>query len=342
MSQSFSGSSVTPSPAAGDALAQTRTLWHYRPDYDYRPDLFQYTELYTTDPDYVVLDVSLMLPSGEHSEHLDQIGNAFRILIARFCRTPIHVSREVGITGIPAHMFASERHTYALAPDLAVWSSLKPPHPHPSYQYERDGVPLLALEVVSHSTPQVEDNDLIHKRIAYASMGIREYWLVDTQQDFPLRGYNLDMGWTLPRNGEYSLNSISDDDSQASHVLGTSLRWVANTLECWHAGWRRWVPVVEIPVLEAKARVNLETRLELLLGMGVTVDQALELGLDLMCMDAQPGVSTLVLTQGNLWQLRRHIPLRPLDRNADADRHYVSELLRACPSYPSAGWPRVG
>ena len=342
MSQSFSGSSGTPSPAAGDALAQTRTLWHYRPDYDYRPDLFQYSELYTTDPDYVVLDVSTMSPSGEHSEHLDQIGNGLRILIARFCRPPIHVSREVGITGIPAHMFASGRHTHTLAPDLAVWSSPKPPHPQPSYQYERDGTPLLALEVVSHSSPQVEDNDLIHKRIVYATMGIREYWLVDTQQDFPLRGYNLDFGWTPPRNGEYQLKSISDDDGQASHVLGTSLRWVADTLECWHAGWGRWVPVVEIPVLEAEARVHLETRLELLLDMGVTVDQALELGLDLMCMDVLPGVVTLVSTQGNLWLLRRHIPQRPKGRNTDADRHYVANLLGACPSYPSAGWPRVG
>ena len=114
MSQSFSGSSGTPSPAAGDALAQTRTLWHYRPDYDYRPDLFQYSELYTTDPDYVVLDVSTMSPSGEHSEHLDQIGNGLRILIARFCRPPIHVSREVGITG------DSSAH-------VCLWA----PHPHP-------------------------------------------------------------------------------------------------------------------------------------------------------------------------------------------------------------------
>ncbi len=342
MSQSFSGSSGTPSSAAGDALAQTRTLWHYRPDYDYRPDLFQYTELHTTDPDYVVLDISMVSPSGEHSEHLDQIGNALRILVARFCQPPIHVSREVGLTGIPAHMFASERHTHTLAPDLAVWSGPKPPRPHLSYQHERDGVPLLALEVVSHSSPQVEDNGLIHKWIAYASMGIREYWLLDTQQDSPLRGFNLDMGWTLPRNGEYRRKSISDDNGQASHVLGTSLRWVADTLECWHAGWRRWVPVVEIPVLEAEARVHLGTRLELLLGLGVTVNQALELGLDLMCMDALPGVLTLASTRGDHWQLRRHIPLRPLDRNTDADRLYVADLLRACPSYPSAGWPRVG
>ena len=76
--------------------------------------------------------------------------------------------------------------------------------------------------------------------------------------------------------------------------------------------------MVEIPVLEAEAQVHLETRLELLLGMGVTVDQALELGLDLMCMDSLPGVVTLVSTQGNLSQLRRHIPPRPLDRNTDA------------------------
>ena len=100
--------------------------------------------------------------------------------------------------------------------------------------------------------------------------------------------------------------------------------------------------MVEIPVLEAEAQVHLETRLELLLGMGVTVDQALELGLDLMCMDSLPGVVTLVSTQGNLSQLRRHIPPRPLDRNTDADRHYVTNLLRACPSYPSAGWPHAG
>ena len=331
MSQSYPEAVVTTDTAGGpaDARAQLQTLWHYLPDYDYRPDLFQYTEFYTTDPDYVVLDVGMMSPSGEHSAHLDQIGNALRILIARFCEPPIHVSREVGISQIRGRIFASERHTHTLAPDLAVWARPLPPHPHPSYQYGRDGGPRLVVEVVSHSGAAMRANDLDHKWRAYARMGIGEYWLLDTQQESPLIGYTLD--GAPPPQTEYRRIEVAPDAGQASRVLGTSLRWVADTLECWYAAWGRWVPVVEIPVLEERiqteARVALGARLDLLLAMGVPLDLSRELGLDLLCMDTLPGIGSLMLTQGDLGQLRRHIPPRPPGRATEAAHHYVTELL---------------
>ncbi len=203
-------------------------------------------------------------------------------------------------------------------------------------------MPLLALEVVSHSTAQVQDNDLIYKRIAYARMGIREYWLVDTKQDFPLRGYTLHSGWTQPHNGEYQLISIGSDGGQPSRVLGTSLRWVEDALECWHAAWAHWVPVVEIPILEREAEVAFTNHLELLPGMGVPMHLALELGLDLLCMDSLPGVRALASTKGDLWQLCRYISLRLPGRDTAANRDYVTDLLRAGPTYPSNDYTGAG
>ena len=47
---------------------------------------------------------------------------------------------------------------------------------------------------------------------------------------------------------------VGPGGGQHSRVLGTSLRWVADTLECWHAAWECWFPVVEIPIREAEAR----------------------------------------------------------------------------------------
>ena len=42
---------------AADWSPARDSLWHYLPDYDYRPDLFVYAEFHTTDPDYVVVGV---------------------------------------------------------------------------------------------------------------------------------------------------------------------------------------------------------------------------------------------------------------------------------------------
>ena len=71
MSQPYSETLVAPSPTVEEALADIRTLWHYLPDYDYRPDLFDYAEFYTSDPGYVVVGVSMMSAGAPHGDNLN-------------------------------------------------------------------------------------------------------------------------------------------------------------------------------------------------------------------------------------------------------------------------------
>ena len=52
------------------ALEQIRSLWHYLPDYDYRPDLFVYAEFHTTDPGYVVVGVGDVAPTPAQFHYL--------------------------------------------------------------------------------------------------------------------------------------------------------------------------------------------------------------------------------------------------------------------------------
>ncbi len=231
-------------------------MWHYRPDYDYRPDLFVYAEFHTTDPGYVVVGVGGSTPAQSH--YLFQILNAFDICLASVCDPPARARAlyRVDIAGIPERMFASRRRTSVLTPDVAVWTCQpSTPPPHDSYWYDRDGAPWLVLEVVTPGTTQARAHDMAPRRIAYARMGVREFWLLDTRQDFPLMGFTLDAkdGNDAPLE-EYRHLEVGPGGGQHSRVLGTSLRWVADTLECWHAAWECWFPVVEIPIREAEAR----------------------------------------------------------------------------------------
>ena len=352
MSQPYSDTLVAPAPAVAAALADIRTLWHYLPDYDYRPDLFEYTEFHTTDPDYVVLDVSMMVASPQHSQHLGHMERSLLILVES-CEPPIHVMRDAGISGIPSHMVGSGRHTRTLGPDLAVWAGTAQRNLPLSYRYSQYGVPLLVVEVISHSTAQMRANDWEHKMQAYARMGIGEYWLLDDRQDSPLCGYTLDAADAgAGQLTEYRRMIVSADGGQASRVLGTSLRWVDDYLEGWKPEWGGWVRVLDIPSLEAAQEADARGRegraegraegavtaelaacLDLLLAMGVSFDDSRELGLDLLCLDTVPGVGALMRTQGDRGQLRRYIPLRPPDHTTAEDDRYVTALLRACPTY---------
>ena len=348
MSQPYSETLVAPSPTAEEALADIRTLWHYLADYDYRPDLFDYTEFHTSDPDYVVWEVSMMPLGPAHGNNLFHMKRALDIL-TRSHTPPVHVSVYVDMDGIPGHMRPTARHTSALRPDLAVWAGQEAPDPRGSYQYDRDGVPLLAVEVVSHATAQMRANDWEHKMQAYARMGIGEYWLLDIEQDSPLCGHTLDTAaGGAGQLTEYRRMIVAADGGQASRVLDNSLRWVDDYLEGWKPEWGGWVRVVDIPSLEAAreadargregraegaAEAELAACLDLLLAMGVSFDDSRELGLDLLCLDTVPGVGALMRTQGDLGQLRLHISPRPPDHTTAEDDRYVTALLRACPTY---------
>ena len=356
---------VPDSPEAAGGAAADRvpleTLWHYLPDYDYRPDLFVYAEFHTTDPGYVVVGVGGSTPAQSH--YLSQIKNALAICLASFCDPPARgrALYRVDIAGIPEHMFASRRRTSVLIPDLAVWACLpSTPHPHDIYWFDRDGAPWLVLEMVTPGTKQERAHDMAPRRIAYARMGVREFWLLDTRQDFPLMGFTLDAkdGNDAPLEA-YRPLAVGPGGGQHSRVLGTSLRWVADTrwwahtLECWHAAWECWVPVLEIPIREAKARgrergreqgrrmAGMEGHLDLLLALGVPPDIALEMGLDLWLMEIRPGLGALLRTQGNLEQLRRQIPVQPRGQGTAGLelRKHMSKLLRACPSFPDNRTP---
>ena len=342
MSQPYSDTLVAPAPAVAAALADIRTLWHYLPDYDYRPDLFDYAEFYTSDPGYVVVGVSMMSAGAPHGDNQTQLKSALDIL-TRSHTPPVHVSVDVEIIGIPGHVRATAPLTSILVPDLAVWAGQKKTVSRGSYQYDRDGVPFLAVEVVSHATAPMAANDWEHKMQAYARMGIGEYWLLDIEQDSPLCGHTLDAAaGGAGQLTEYRRLIVSADGGQASRVLGTSLRWVDDYLEGWKPEWGGWVRVLDIPPRESAREAELVGCLELLLAMGVSFDQSRELGLDLLCLDTVPGGGALMRTQGDRGQLRLHIPLRPPDHTTAEDDRYVTALLRACPSYPGGDFPGRG
>ncbi len=224
-----------PDPSRTDALQHVRALSHYRPDYDYRPDRFRYTETDTTDPDYVVSEVEMMSPTREHGEALVHMRNALHILV-QASAADVHLSLDVDIHGIPGACFASARHTSTLRPDLSLWAGPPPAQPFVSYRYDRDGVPLLAVEVVSYTYPERRDHDWGNEMFAYARMGIREYWIVDEQLEDPLKGFTLDAAdGTGCRLQAYRPIAMDADGGQDSMVLDTSLRWTAGDLQCRHA-----------------------------------------------------------------------------------------------------------
>ena len=113
--------------------------------------------------------------------------------------------------------------------------------------------------------------------------------------------------------------------------------------------WGSWGRGLEVPIIEAEARgrkwgrrmADVAGNLDLLLGLGVPPDIALEMGLDLWLMDIMPGAGALLRTQGNLEQLRRQIPVQPRGQctaGLESQKH-MSTLLQACPSFPAHRTP---
>ena len=244
------------------ALRRIRALSHYRPDYAYRPDRHLYTETHTSDPHYVVLRVRQTLASSyDHGECLAHMRNALKILGQTLAST-VHVSMKVNITRIPGAFFGAEPHTSTLQPDLCVW-----PGPAPvlsrdllSYRYDRDGAPLLVVEVVSHSERALRDNDWHHKMAVYAQMGIREYWLLDRLLPDPLHGFTLDAAdGTARRLPRYRPIETDADGGLDSMALQVSLRWAEGGLQCWQEGAAAWIHVEDIPELKARAEGELKT-----------------------------------------------------------------------------------
>ncbi len=236
-------------------LQEIRALSHYRPDYDYCPERYRYTEWETTDPHYVVFQVRMMSPTREHGEAMVHMRNALQVLVRSAAAPEVHVSLDVDIAGIPGDFFAGPRHTSTLRPDLSLWAGPPPARPLSSYRYDRDGAPLLVVEVVSHSDAEVRDNDWQIKMETYARMGVREYWIVDEQLEDTLQGFTLDGADGVPRSlARYRAIAADAAGGRASAVLGASLRWGEGDVQRWHEDWGTWVRAVHIPVMEAELK----------------------------------------------------------------------------------------
>ena len=245
------------------ALQRIRALSHYRPDYDYQPDRYQYTETHTSDPHYVVFGVRMMMvPSHDHGECRVHMCNALKVL-GQSLASEVHISMAVNITRIPGVLFGFERHTSTLQPDLSLWTGPAPDDSLLSYRYDRDGVPLLTVEVVSHSDRELRDNDWRHKMEVYAGMGIREYWLVDQRQPDPLNGFTLDAADGTPcRLPRYRPIAADADGGMDSMVLNVSLRWADGGLQCWQESGGAWVRVEDIPIMQAALETRAEGKIE--------------------------------------------------------------------------------
>jgi len=132
-----------------------------------------------------------------------------------------------------------------------------------SYRYDRDGAPLLVVEVVSHSNRELRDNDWRHKMAVYAHMRIREYWLVDKLQPYPLNGFTLDAVDGIPLClPQYRPIDADADGGMDSLVLSVSLRWADGDLQYWQEGSESWVRVEDIPVVQARLESKAEGKLE--------------------------------------------------------------------------------
>ena len=254
---------VVETAAQAEALQRIRALSHYLPGYAYRPDRYQYTETDTTDPHYVVEGVKMMMAATHnHGAICADMYKALQILTRPYA-SEVRISADVLIRGIPDSFFDSERHTSNLRPDLALWPGPKPIGDISSYRYDRDGVPLLVVEVVSHADREMQDNDWRHKMSAYAHMGIREYWLVDTEKQPALHGYTLDATDGTPgRLSRYRLIEADADGGMDSSVLAASLRWAQGVMECWYAPLETWVPVEDLPVMQAEIVAELKGELQ--------------------------------------------------------------------------------
>ena len=255
-----------------EEMARIRRLWHYQPGYDYQVGIHEYEIDYTSDPYYVVEDVSIMTPGRVHSLLLKEMEDALDILNGDVSNR--HVSREVPIIGIPRELFNGQRNTGGLTPDLALWDIPIPPEDALSYRFSPARPPQLVIEVVSHSTPDTRDNDLRRKMKMYALLGVREYWILDRMEAFPLELYTLDGTGT---SREYRRMDATEGGRLTSAVLSVDIRWASGHLETWDTQSEEWIEVRAIPDMILQARSRAEGQSEgLVQGQWTVIQELLE------------------------------------------------------------------
>ncbi|MGH2541914.1 MAG: Uma2 family endonuclease, partial [Ardenticatenaceae bacterium] len=111
----------------------------------------------------------------------------------------------------------------SVAPDVFVVKGV-PKHQRRTYQLWREQQPPTVIwEITSRST---RSEDLGHKRLLYATIGVQEYYLFDPLEEYltpPLQGLAL-------INGEYEQIEPAADGSLFSKALGLYLRREGNRL----------------------------------------------------------------------------------------------------------------
>lgn len=249
---------------------ELQALWHFRRDYPYRPDRYYYAEFETSDPAYVVEDVSQMSPAVSHGDVLIGVANALEHAAADD-RHESHIAVEVEIHGISSEVFGSEPGTGTLRPDLALWDHPRPePGRDRSYYFPVDGSPRLAVEIVSHSHPDYAPHDKEVKARFYARMGIPEYWVVDWKDaDRPLRIFSLAIGdrYELqePVPGPAGSRAV-----RSRALQGIYMRWgehaeVRRRLQAFDTASASWLPLADLPAAalarESRAEGRAEERL---------------------------------------------------------------------------------
>ncbi len=213
-----------------DPWDQLRQLPHYDADYPYAPFRYRYERHHTTDPNYIVENVTMPQDSwqtlfveragpclvawGEHQ------GQKWRYTVEAGMY-------HIAITGgIPA------------AADIALWHQGQIPEVFRSPDHRVTGNPLLGMESVSHGRDSTADNDWGHKMRVYAQMGIAEYWLFDPERSHFLHGFRQSSAHhiNVPHPDNHYVRVPRDENGVLySEVLDTWVHWDQGLGEflCW-------------------------------------------------------------------------------------------------------------
>lgn len=130
----------------------------------------EFLELVREDQKADLLNGAIFMASPENVAHNQLVGWLYRLLQEFVER------RDLGIVTINRVAYRLSSRS-APEPDLAFVAKARSQIIKPGYV---DGPPDLAIEVVS---PDSADRDLVHKRELYESAGVREYWIIDADDN---------------------------------------------------------------------------------------------------------------------------------------------------------------
>jgi Uma2 family endonuclease len=157
-------------------------------------------------------------PMGETDLHIDAL-----IYLREALKDYFRDAPQVYVAGSMLLYYEEGNPAACLAPDVFVVQGVIK-HERRTYKLWEEGQPpAVVFEITSRGT-RLED--LGTKRVVYAMLGVREYFLYDPLGEYlqpPLQGYQL-------QQGEYQRMPPAGEGSVASQVLGLELRLEAGRL----------------------------------------------------------------------------------------------------------------